>query len=424
MRVLVTGATGYIGRHLTRRLARNGHEVVAATRSRVISEVMGWMPFDLREATAIDLPPRVAVVIHLASSAPSGNNDFELLSNRRLLEAAKRRGAKYIFMSSQTARQDAPTQYGRNKWRMEQDVLAEGGIVVRPGQVYGGDERGLFGEIVRLVRRLPFLPAFLPAPNVQPIHVDDLAEGLVVLSEREGVGGVVWRLASSQPVSFTRFLREIGRYRLGKRRCFLPVPTVVIRAIGHLVPKGSRIGGSIERLISLFDLPVMETADDLGRLGFKLRSLRSGLSQSAHGDRRGLIVEGRALLRYVLGERPRSAVIRRYVRAVEEVRDGLPMPLPTLVVAMPTSFALLESNPACTAEIGGELIWRVNAATLLAEATPEGATRFLGGQGRSGWVSAAANVVQALAAELFWRSLRIILRPFLRRIMRDALQAG
>jgi len=38
-------------------------------------------------------------------------------------------------------------------------------------------KRGLFGTLVKVVRRLPLLPTFLPAPKIQPIHVDDLAEG-------------------------------------------------------------------------------------------------------------------------------------------------------------------------------------------------------------------------------------------------------
>src|SRR5690606_18848395 len=100
--------------------------------------------------------------------------EMEIHAASALLSATTALKARFIFVSSQTAQAGAPTQYGRTKHSIEQLVLESGGIVIRPGMVYGGPSLGLNGTLSRLVRKLPVLPAFLPSPRVQPVHVDDL----------------------------------------------------------------------------------------------------------------------------------------------------------------------------------------------------------------------------------------------------------
>ena len=80
------------------------------------------------------------------------------------------------------------------------------------------------------MQRLPVLPAFLPAPNVQPIHVDDLVLGILRIAERPDMRGRVVLLASSEPVTFTSFLNAIAHHRLRLSRRFVPVPSFVVAA--------------------------------------------------------------------------------------------------------------------------------------------------------------------------------------------------
>jgi len=55
---------------------------------------------------------------------------------------------------------DAPTSYGKTKWEIEQLVLAARGYVVRPGQVYGGESNGLFGELIKFAKKSPIFQPF------------------------------------------------------------------------------------------------------------------------------------------------------------------------------------------------------------------------------------------------------------------------
>jgi nucleoside-diphosphate-sugar epimerase len=417
MKIVVTGVTGYIGSRLTSLLLKRGHDVVIASRHRPLFSTNPWLSFDLSSANSIVIPVGTNVVVHLAANTQQIHDldeKREATTAKKLIQSAQESGAKFIFVSSQTARADAPTAYGRTKWCIEQAVLSAGGWVVRPGQVYGGPLRGLFGTLAQTVRQLPLLPAFMPAPQVQPIHVDDLAEGLLRMAERDDIPPAVYCLASSEPVSFTKFLGEIAQSRLRFWRGFVPVPVVFINALGEKLR--TKLG--LERLRSLFDLPVMATATDLKQLGLRLRPLSSGMHPSGDDRRRCVLQEGVALLTYVLKVSPGSAVLRRYVRVIERLRGGLPVGLPQLLMNYPVALSVLDVTAWADARVGADYAWRLDTATLLAEATPLGSDRFLGVGKRlepqRGALGSFMAITNAVASEVLWRLLRVLMLPLVR----------
>ena len=417
MKIVVTGATGYIGIRLVNICGAHGHQIVAASRRQLAKRAYLHLPFDLSAADTMALPIETNAVVHLAANTLAAgciSEEQEFLAARALISASQKISAKFIFVSSQTARPDAPTAYGRTKWRIEQEVLSAGGWVVRPGQVYGGELRGLFGILVKTVQQLPILPAFVPAPMVQPIHVDDLAEGLLRIVERADLPSGIFCLGAPEPVPFSKFLDEIAKSRLRCWRGFLPVPVVVINALAFVLGETLRTQLGLERLRSLFDLPAMETASDLEQLALTLRPLRSGMHPSGNNRRRYLLREGRALLTYILKEPPGNAVLRRYIRAIERLRDGQALDLPQAFLGCPILLSLLDGAAWTDKTVGIEFTWRLDAATMLAEATPSGAYRFLGLGHEHGVLSSLLSMTNAVACEVFWRMLRALFFPLLR----------
>src|SRR5690606_10483676 len=111
---------------------------------------------------------------------------------RDLARMAGERGIPMVFLSSQASSPQAPTGYGRTKAAIEAAILPLHAAVIRPGLVYGGEERGLFGLLCALLRRSPLRPRLWPSPPVQPVHVDDLCAAIItVLGERTFAGTVV-----------------------------------------------------------------------------------------------------------------------------------------------------------------------------------------------------------------------------------------
>jgi NADH dehydrogenase len=170
----------------------------------------------------------------------------------------------------------------------------------------------------------------------------------------------------------------------------------------------SRLG--LDKLNSLFDLPTMQTGDDLAALGLTLRPLSSGMTKRGKHGRRRLIREGRALLTYVLKIEPAVALIKRYVRGIEDLRGGQAIGLPAWMQKRPATIALLDDRSTQATAKGQEFHWRLDAAIVLAEASVQGATRFLGLGGRSGFVIDGLRMAGAVFRVAAWRLLSLMIR--------------
>lgn len=424
-KILITGANGYIGKRLVIKALNAGYDINVLVRSPgSFSENnrVEVFQYDFSSLLGQDSFVGVSTVVHLAAATGSirtESDEIEIDAARRLISCARSSGVKRIvFISSQTASSNAPTAYGRIKWKIEQEMLAGNGLVVRPGQVYGVREQGLFGLLVKVVRKLPVLPYFIPAPMVQPIHVDDLADGLLNMVENEKLTTGIYSLASKDYVSFNYFLASIAKYRVRSFRLFVPVPVFIISFSSTLLGRTLSRKLGLERLQSLFDLQPMDTAVDLERLNLFLRPIHAGMHPSGDDRRRRLLIEGNALLQYIIKRRPESALLRRYVHAVEQVRDGSALDIPCLFLKVPVLLSLLDDRSRMCEPKGKELAWRFDAATLLAEATTEGASSFLGLGRRTGLLINLVVVVRAVVSELIWRIVKVFSYPLIIRVMR------
>lgn len=415
--IAVTGSNGYIGKVFVESLLGAGHEVLHLTRS-MHKGYKYWQHFDLTESNSVIFPSDVNVVVHLAfnPNAKNENDSFrEIEAARCLVVAAKDVGAKVIFISSQAARFDSPTLYGRTKWAIERLVLDSHGVVVRPGQVYGGEELGLFGLLVDTVARLPVLPSFQPSPLVQPVHIDDLSNALLQIIDQEDMHDRIFCIAQSEPVEFTSFLKSIAINRLHVRRLFIPIPVSLVN-IGSIL-LGERVSCSLgfSRLKSLFELPAMESVESLKSLGLTLRPLHKGMPKNTD-SLDFLQQEASAILCYLLKESPPQELVNRYIEAIEYCRSGHPLGLPRFMLQHPVLLALIDDRSFLMSDRGAEFAWRLDAATLLAEATPRGSTHFIGINSSRGAIRYAINIVYVLFMEVFWRLARILAMPlFLRQ---------
>ncbi|WP_233214412.1 hypothetical protein [Pollutimonas nitritireducens] len=159
--------------------------------------------------------------------------------------------------------------------------------------------------------------------------------------------------------------------------------------------------------MSLFDLPSMKTAHDLKLLGISLRPITSGMTLSGRNRRRNLIREGKGLLTYILKTTPSIALIKRYVRYVESVREGQPLTISSMMYRWPFLFGFLDEPGLKTDGSHAEFALRLNAAVVLAEATTQGARRFLALGSHMGLPVCLSAMLSAVVLEIFWRASRL-----------------
>jgi nucleoside-diphosphate-sugar epimerase len=385
-KILITGATGYIGKHLVQGARERNLEVIALARrryQRFENEGIMTFEYDLRAQPPEEAFRDVNVVIHLAAITENTDletREIELSAAKNLLKMNRRAGvSNFIFVSSQSASKDAFTQYGQTKWLIEEEVKREGGLVVRPGLVYGGrKEEALFGTLCRLVEAFKVLPALFPAPRVQPIHVEDLCEALLTLAIRDHNPLDIYCVAQRNDMSITRFLKILAWERYHRHLWTIPLPLFLLRWFAH-IKKRIQIFPEIklDRINGMLTLPKMNTRESLKCLNLEPRNLSTGLSSES--NRRRILDEGNAFIRYLLGLPSGSFILRRYVRAIQALRGGEPLGLRPFFLQFPAMLRLIDpKRPVWVLKKTDrdELAWHMNTTIALMEASPENVSLF------------------------------------------------
>lgn len=242
MNVLLTGATGFIGRPLAAALAAAGHDVVGAVRDPAAAQAAHpggrYVRADYtRDMSAEDWRPRLAG-IDVAVNAVGilqerGAQTFEALHERApraLFEACAQAGVRVVQISALGADAAAASAYHRSKRAADEFLLRRWphAVVAQPALVYGAD-----GASARLFTRLASLP-LVPLPGagaqrVQPIHREDLVAALVALVESPGFDGRRVVLAGPAPLTLRELLDTLRRGLGLSRARFVPVPMPVMR---------------------------------------------------------------------------------------------------------------------------------------------------------------------------------------------------
>lgn len=276
-RVLVTGASGFIGRHVTSALLQRGVEVVALMRTaRATSEPSG-MRVHLGDLTAPDTIRGAAdgcdTIVHLAGlshrmeagAAPTDDlyDAVNVVGARAILDEARRaRVSRLVFMSSTSAaarqsevplRESLPPQpqdaYGRSKLRAEA-LIREAGrrgelwtVALRPPMVYGPGNHANLPRLMRLVHAGVPLPLGSVRNARSILYVGNLLSALAKVIERQPGSGDVYYLADAAPLSTPELIRLIGT-AVGRQARLIPVPVWMLRAMG-------RIGDSVATRLRL-----------------------------------------------------------------------------------------------------------------------------------------------------------------------------
>ncbi|MBV8950629.1 MAG: NAD-dependent epimerase/dehydratase family protein [Actinobacteria bacterium] len=240
-RVLVTGATGFLGASLVQRLVRDGVCVRALVRSREkasqlaadgVEVVVGDIADERAVASAVD---GVEVVFHLAGKLYDPwepEHEYRAThveGTKRLLEHARRSRhlVRFVHCSTtgvfgatgaQPVAENAPFRptnvYEATKAESELEVRAAGedgfpAVVVRPGLVYGPGDVHLAG-FFRSVLKRQFRPIGRAPVWLHPIYIDDMTDAFVRCAVRPEAVGECFNIAGPEPVSLKSLATAIA----------------------------------------------------------------------------------------------------------------------------------------------------------------------------------------------------------------------
>jgi nucleoside-diphosphate-sugar epimerase len=294
-RVVVTGATGFIGTHLVRRLQGLGRSVVAIARTAAPPGPhdgdVTVVTRDLSRDTLSDVIQPGDFVVHLAARVHmmrETSKDAELAyrqanveQTRRVCQSATEAGAKRIlFLSSAKVfgegreqpytRSDpvAPKDaYARSKVAAE-EIVREAGrggglqwTIMRPPFVYGPGGKGNFPRLLALARLSSIAP--LPLASIDNrrslLFVGNLVDAIIRCGLHPDASGQILLPTDARVVSTPELLRAIAAARGARARLF-PFPPTLLRAAAGLVGRAAEM----DRLTESLQLDSRHLLDDLG----------------------------------------------------------------------------------------------------------------------------------------------------------------
>lgn len=275
-KVLVTGADGFVGRALCKRLRQAGHVCVRAVRQGQGADVVAvgdigsrtdWQAALAGCDTVIHLAARVHVMQETCADPLAAFREVNVRGSAVLAQAAARAGVRrFIYLSSikVLGESTAPGQpfsaesppcpqdtYGISKWEAEEvlaQIAAESGmelVIVRPPLVYGPGVKANFQALIRLVARGIPLPFGRIRNNRRSlVYLGNLVDLIACCVTHPGAPGHRFLVSDGDDLSTARLLEILARAQ-GCRLRLLPVPAFFLSLGARLLGRS----GVAERLL-------------------------------------------------------------------------------------------------------------------------------------------------------------------------------
>lgn len=292
MRILVTGANGFIAREIIAKLAISGHEIIACVHGKLLENIPHVRSFKadftkaihpnywLPQLHDVDVVINCVGVFQTTKKKTMWHIHFE--APKALFDACVQQGIKKIIQISALGVDQVDVPYAKSKLAADHylNALPISSTIIRPSLVYG---KGSYGGS-SLFRGLAGLPFILPLPGraqqlQQPIHIDDLTaiiEKSLTLSDKQ-----LFYAVGEEKISVRNILIKLRSWLGFAKAWSLSIPNSFIKIgakIGNFIPNSPMS----ETGIKMMEVDNIASEDELRHLinitHIKPRSFTNGLN--------------------------------------------------------------------------------------------------------------------------------------------------
>ncbi len=264
--ILLTGATGFLGRHLARRLSQDGHRLRCTVRdpnkaSHLVEQNADLIVGDLSDRGIVDVAVRgVDAVVHAAAKIGGwgGRESYvrnNVVATRNLLEASAKHGVKrFVFLSSvatygmqpdRRLTEESPARkqadpYCQTKLECEHLVrqysVSHGSVatVLRPSIIFGPFDRRFLRRVVEQVRSGTMVTVGERNQGPPLVYVDDVVNFTAAILRCQSTPFEIYNLSSPEDVSWERIVDEFSTH-VGVRAKLVRIPFRIAYAIGAVL---------------------------------------------------------------------------------------------------------------------------------------------------------------------------------------------
>jgi len=247
MNILLIGGSGFIGSHVARRFAAEGHRLTVPTRHRERARHLLVLPTvevvetdvhdDARLAGLVagqDAVINLVGILHSRYGLPYGP-DFaraHVALPRRIAAACRAAGVRrLVHLSALNADPQGPSQYLRSKGEGEAALREAGAAldltIFRPSVVFGPDDAFL-NLFARLQRLFPLMPLGSTQAKFQPVYVEDVAQAVVACLDRRDSFGQAYCCCGPRAYTLAELVRYAGE-QIGHPRPIIALPEALAR---------------------------------------------------------------------------------------------------------------------------------------------------------------------------------------------------
>jgi len=277
MRILVTGATGYLGKHLVKGLIRSKYPIKCLVKEKILEPIKGieFIYGDLTDKNSLkEAVKNIGIIIHLASIINPKDPDIyniNIKGSQNLIDVCTNQ--KIIYISSVAVKNKFLDNYGKTKLEAENLFLNSKLkiIILRPGMIYSKNSPG-FSHILKYTNMFPFIPIVGNGKyNISLVYINDVIKTILTIIKKDIFNNKAYDL-SGEKVSFNELINLISK----KPKIHIPIFICKIIAILTSVLKHPPL--TQENIKSTIYPSTTDNSQAIKDLDFKPISLEKGLT--------------------------------------------------------------------------------------------------------------------------------------------------